>query len=206
MTGNLLAAVKGLQLQITPEVAPDDDHQFSDAEKAELKARAINILAEAEIERIYRAKAFDRPPTELESKYEAAAIGVVQHFGNTHLESLPCRFLEVMPEGYKGVKFAGIYEETKGDPQILLKHRGDAEAEYRTWAHECGHAIDNALRGDARFNGDGPAAKAEREALADKYRDIILGWGFERARMLFYGNKKAVTSIGIDYILKAMAE
>ena len=189
-----------------PEVAPVEDKHYTEAEGKALqeyaKKKLVEWAAEEALEKVFRARAFDRPPTALEMEYEAAARGVVKHFGNTRLESFPVRFLEQMPNE----NWAGLYEVELGGPQILLMHRGNAEQEYKTFLHECGHALDNIERGEARFRGSVPAeARVLREAKADEYRGILSGYAWNTANRLYYGNKKSVKSISIEYLLKALA-
>ena len=199
MTANLLSAVKGLQ--ITPEVAPDDDYISVEEGKA-LQAQARKMLVDDAVMDHFWQGQFEREITEDEALYSEAAKGMLRLYADISLKSLPVRVTDYMPDGrYDGVKLAGCFEgNEQGGQRILISSRNGKAREFAIFCHELGHAIDF-------FNhGKSFASVEAREEKADEWARLLKSTAFDLANRLYYGNKRNVKSISVDYLLKAMAQ
>jgi hypothetical protein len=180
---------------------PDLDGETDD----ELRLRAIKALVDGKVDEILYNRDFERKPGETERLYEDAARGIMAHFGNTR-KSVAVRFTPFIPTGYKGAKIGGIYTtDTKGNPRILLLERGDSKAEYMTFLHECGHALDHVFRGEDLVKTDNlKFTKAVSEGMANELRIQIGAKALFLAIQVFYGGKWPVKSVSVNKLLSVL--
>ena len=209
MSQNVMAAVKALQMQITPEVEPDDDYISAEEGKA-LQAQAKAMLAQAEAQLVTDAVMdhfcevqFDREQSDEEKMYSEAAKGMLRLYADKCLDVVDVRLTDYMPNSrLDGEELAGHFSGNGGDPRILVSSRNGKAREFNVFAHELGHAIDYFNNGETFAS----APKEVWESKADEWEKLLKSTAFNLATRLYYGNKKSLKSIPVEYLLKAMAQ
>ena len=207
-----LPAAKALYSQAGrsfPEL-PTEEY-ISDAETKALQKKAFDMLVDDGVDKALTDREFGREPTEEEQLYEAAAVGIMNHFqNNERVKSCPVRIASHMTSSKRagaGKCVVGSFTNLESSgPQIMLKAGLPPKDEYRVFLHEVGHFLDEMIRGEVEYYKTSYCIKSTaREDQADEYREILGWFAFDQARRQFYGGKLSVKSIPINKLLEALS-